>query len=60
MLSLAARLPSDIEREGVEKNGSCAVRQVLIALMREDAFYECLLEGFNDIFLTVGYTMVSP
>ena len=46
-LSLAGRLPTDSEH-----------RQGLIptmdALMQEDAFYERLLEGFNDIFLMQG------
>jgi hypothetical protein len=54
-LSLAARLPSDGERQAVKANGLESLEQILTALMREDAFYERLLEGFNDIFLTLGY-----
>jgi len=54
-LSLASRMPSDVERQAVGKNGLSAVKQVLRTLMQEDAFYERLLEGFNDIFLTLGY-----
>jgi hypothetical protein len=54
-LSLAARLPSDTERKAVESDGLKALEPVLAELMREDAFYERLLEGFNDIFLTLGY-----
>lgn len=54
-LSLAARLPGDDEREAVRKGGLKSLEPILAALMREDAFYERLLEGFNDIFLTLGY-----
>lgn len=54
-LSLAARLPSDSERQAVEAGGLKAMESVLAGLMKEDAFYERLLEGFNDIFLTLGY-----
>ncbi|MEM7011429.1 MAG: DUF1592 domain-containing protein [Verrucomicrobiota bacterium] len=48
-LSLAARLPTEEEL----KSGD--VESVLDVLMSEDAFYERLSEGFNDIFLTRGY-----
>lgn len=54
-LSLAARLPHDHERKAVEANGLKAIESILTELMQEDAFYERLLEGFNDIFLTLGY-----
>ncbi len=54
-LSLAARLPSDDERQAIETGGLKSLEPTLAALMREDAFYERLLEGFNDIFLTLGY-----
>lgn len=46
-LSLAGRLPS---REELKRD----VKSHLDALMKEDAFYERLREGFNDIFLTLG------
>ncbi len=51
-LSLAGRLPTSAEREAVDKAG---LDGVLDALMKEDAFYARLKEGFNDIFLTLGY-----
>jgi len=54
-LSLAARLPSDAERKSVAAGGLNALEPLLAKLLREDAFYERLLEGFNDIFLTLGY-----
>jgi hypothetical protein len=46
-LSLAGRLPT---REELKRD----VKSHLDALMKEDAFYARLREGFNDIFLTVG------
>ncbi len=55
-LSLAARLPNDAEREAVRQMGLAAFDPLLATLMREDAFYERLLEGFNDIFLTLGFS----
>ncbi len=54
-LSLAARLPTDEERQAVAADGMNAFEPVLAALMTEDAFYQRLQEGFNDIFLTLGY-----
>lgn len=54
-LSLAARLPSQQERATVEEQGLAAFDTILDRLMTEDAFYERLKEGFNDIFLTLGY-----
>jgi hypothetical protein len=53
-LSLAGRLPTDAEFAAVAKDGSKAVPEILDAVMKEDAFYERLREGFNDIFLTLG------
>jgi hypothetical protein len=46
-LSLAGRLPTpeELKRD---------VRTHLNAVMKEDAFYDRLREGFNDIFLTLG------
>ncbi|HEY3899938.1 MAG TPA: DUF1592 domain-containing protein [Chthoniobacter sp.] len=54
-LSLAGRLPSEQELAAVEKDGLKAMRPILDSLMKEDAFYERLGEGFNDILLTRGY-----
>lgn len=54
-LSLAGRLPTAAELERVQKEGLAAVPAILDVLMKEDAFYDRLREGFNDIFLTVGY-----
>ncbi len=55
-LSLAARLPTDDEFQAVEQSGLAAVEPILSEIMQEEAFYQRLVEGFNDIFLTVGYT----
>ncbi|MCP4783779.1 MAG: DUF1592 domain-containing protein [Fuerstiella sp.] len=54
-LSLAARLPTGVEKQSVEAEGLIAFDALLAELMKEEAFYERLLEGFNDIFLTLGY-----
>lgn len=53
-LSLAGRLPTDTEFAGVGKDGLKALPPILDAVMKEDAFYDRLREGFNDIFLTLG------
>jgi hypothetical protein len=53
-LSLVGRLPSPEEWQAVEQGGLSAVDSILDSIMREDAFYARLKEGFNDIFLTVG------
>ncbi|MFT5127643.1 MAG: hypothetical protein ACI8W8_001249, partial [Rhodothermales bacterium] len=47
-LSLAARLPRPDEQ-------AATLDVVLDGLMREDAFFDRLKEGFNDIFLTLGF-----
>jgi hypothetical protein len=47
-LSLAGRLPTAAEQAG-------KLEDVLDALMKEEAFYDRLKEGFNDVFLTLGY-----
>ena len=52
-LSLAGRLPTAAERPIADK-GLDALPALLDSLMKEDAFYDRLREGFNDIFLTVG------
>ncbi|QEL14088.1 hypothetical protein [Limnoglobus roseus] len=53
-LSLAGRLPTDAELRATERDGMKAIPAILDAVMKEDAFYDRLREGFNDIFLTVG------
>ena len=53
-LSLAGRLPTKTERATVEADGLKTVPGILDGVMREDAFFERLREGFNDIFLTLG------
>ena len=53
-LQLAGRLPTDAELAAVAKDGRKALPAILDALMTEDAFYDRLREGFNDIFLTLG------
>jgi hypothetical protein len=55
LLSLVARLPSEDELRALETNGPGALDSILDKAMKEDTFYERLLEGFNDIFLTLGY-----
>ena len=54
-LSLAGRLPTDAELAAVSEKGREAVPAVLDAVMKEEAFYARLREGFNDVFLTVGF-----
>jgi len=54
-LSLAARLPTKGELAQVDKLGRAAFAPLLDAITREEAFYDRLAEGFNDIFLTRGY-----
>ena len=53
-LSLAGRLPTDAERPLVATKGLNGLPSLLDALMKEDAFYDRLREGFNDVFLMVG------
>ena len=53
-LSLAGRLPTEAELGAVTKQGAKAMPALLDAVLKEDAFYERLSEGFNDIFLTLG------
>ncbi|HQX52647.1 MAG TPA: DUF1592 domain-containing protein [Planctomycetaceae bacterium] len=54
-LSLAARLPTEEEHAVISQSGLSGVNSVMAKLMTEDAFYQRLQEGFNDIFLTLGY-----
>jgi hypothetical protein len=53
-LSLAGRLPTDAEVAAISKDGLKGMSAVLDAVLKEDAFYDRLREGFNDIFLTQG------
>ncbi|MHC4880302.1 MAG: hypothetical protein ACYTGL_27955 [Planctomycetota bacterium] len=53
-LSLAGRLPTDSELQTVAEGGLPAVGKVLDNVLKEDAFYNRLREGFNDIFLLRG------
>ncbi len=53
-LSLAGRLPTNEETAAVAQEGLKALPSLLDGVMKEDAFYARLREGFNDIFLTVG------
>jgi hypothetical protein len=54
-LSLAGRLPTTAEVATLTGEGHKSLPSLLDAIMKEDAFYDRLREGFNDIFLTVGY-----
>jgi hypothetical protein len=53
-LSLAGRLPTPSEAAAVVEGGLDRLPPLLDALMTEDAFYDRLREGFNDILLTLG------
>lgn len=53
-LSLAGRLPTEAEDEAVARGGLKALPKILDGVMQEEAFYDRLREGFNDIFLTLG------
>jgi len=53
-LSLVGRLPTDAELAAIAKDGLKGLPVLLDAIMKEDAFYDRLREGFNDVFLTLG------
>lgn len=53
-LSLAGRLPTENELATIARDGRKALPGLLDAMMKEEAFYTRLREGFNDIFLTLG------
>lgn len=53
-LQLAGRLPTTAELAAVSKSGLKAMPALLDSLMQEEAFYDRIREGFNDIFLTLG------
>lgn len=54
-LSLVGRLPTAEELAMAQADGMPALDKLLDAMLREEAFYDRLTEGFNDIFLTRGY-----
>ena len=54
-LSLTGRLPTPKEKQAVQQKSRVGLDATLDKLMTEDAFYDRLKEGFNDIFLTNGY-----
>ena len=54
-LSLAGRLPTEMETAIARAEGLAGIGRLLDQVLQEDAFYARLKEGFNDIFLTVGY-----
>lgn len=58
-LQLGARLPAPEEYATVQERGLPAISLVLDDLMNEEAFYDRLAEGFNDIFLTPGIDDVA-
>lgn len=65
-LSLAGRLPTPEERQAVQQIGqpagpengtaadAAAIESILDGILKEEAFFDRLKEGFNDIFLTLG------
>ena len=53
-LSLVGRLPSKEELAALKQDGLGAMGPILDRIMREDAFYTRLKEGFNDVFLILG------
>lgn len=53
-LSLAGRLPTAAERDRLRTEGAAAIDGLLDEVLREEAFFQRLQEGFNDIFLTLG------
>lgn len=57
-LSLSGRLPTDEEFKLVKRDGQKGIEQIMNRLMKEEAFYDRLAEGFNDIFLTIGYNVI--
>lgn len=54
-LNLAGRLPTDAEVHNVASGGEVELAQVLDVLMQEDAFYERLIEIYNDDLLQNKY-----
>jgi hypothetical protein len=58
-LQLGARLPAPKEYAAVQERGLAAISLIHDDLMNEEAFYDRLAEGFNDIFLTPGIDDVA-
>ncbi len=58
-LSLVGRLPTPGESRLVADRDMDGLMQVLDGMMRDDAFYDRLSEGFNDIFLLMGQDGVA-
>ncbi len=58
-LQLGARLPADAELTLIKEKGASAIAPLMDTLMQENAFYQRLEEGFNDIFLTPGIDDVA-
>jgi hypothetical protein len=58
-LSLAGRLPTAAERARITEIGAAPVEPIIAAIvadvLQEQAFYDRLKEGFNDIMLLRGY-----
>lgn len=54
-LSLCGRLPTAEEKATVVNEGLEGMGPILDGLMKEEAFYVRLSEGFNDILLTMGH-----
>jgi hypothetical protein len=54
-LNLAGRLPTSAESDKVAADGEAALPGLLSNLMKEDAFYDRLVEMFNDQWLTDAY-----
>ena len=55
LLDLMGRLPTRHEYLRVQTDGEVGYREVLMAAMMEDSFYERLKEMFNDLLLTNKY-----
>jgi hypothetical protein len=54
-LSLAGRLPTALELARLGKGGPEAMGALVDGVLKEEAFFDRLKEGWNDIFLTLGY-----
>lgn len=54
-LNLASRLPKAAELDKLNDEGEVALPAMLSELMKEEAFYERLVEMFNDQWLTDAY-----
>jgi Protein of unknown function (DUF1588)/Protein of unknown function (DUF1592) len=54
-LNLAGRLPSSAESETLWADGEAALPGLLSNLMKEEAFYDRIVEMFNDQWLTDAY-----